>query len=61
MKKQKKRGISDIGHSTQTTFFDYDNDGDLDAYIANYPPANFTSSNDYYKHEMENISLEKIR
>ncbi|MCF6297297.1 MAG: VCBS repeat-containing protein [Flavobacteriaceae bacterium] len=52
------RGIADNGHSTQTTFFDYDNDGDLDAYIANYPQANFASSNAYYRFQINNIKFE---
>ncbi len=30
-------GLDDIGHSTQASFFDYDNDGDLDMYLANHP------------------------
>lgn len=30
-------GIADTGNSTQATFFDYDLDGDLDLYVANYP------------------------
>jgi len=29
----KKYGLNDRGYSTQTAFFDYDHDGDLDAYI----------------------------
>ena len=36
-----KYGIDDNGKSTQTTFFDYDNDGDLDLYVANYPITQF--------------------
>ncbi len=32
-----KYGIDDNGKSTQSTFFDYDNDGDQDLYVANYP------------------------
>ncbi len=30
-------GIADRGNSTQAAFFDYDLDGDLDLYVANYP------------------------
>ena len=29
-------GIADTGYSTQAAFFDYDRDGDLDMYLANY-------------------------
>jgi len=29
-------GIADTGYSTQTAFFDYDKDGDLDLYLMNY-------------------------
>ncbi|MBK7468483.1 MAG: VCBS repeat-containing protein [Saprospiraceae bacterium] len=30
-------GLANIGYSFQSTFFDYDNDGDLDVYVANHP------------------------
>lgn len=50
-------GIADTGNSTQSTFFDYDLDGDLDLFVANYPPAPFNSSNFYYKKRMRNPKL----
>lgn len=33
-----KFGIADAGYSTSANFFDMDNDGDLDLYVANQPP-----------------------
>ena len=30
-------GLAESGHSIQSTFLDYDNDGDLDVYITNHP------------------------
>lgn len=30
-------GLDDTGHSLQSAFFDYDNDGDLDVYLTNHP------------------------
>ena len=45
-------GIDDSGSSIQSVFFDYDKDGDLDLYIANYPIAPTDSSNSYYKRKM---------
>lgn len=34
-------GIADIGFSIQSTFFDIDNDGDLDMYLVNQPMDNY--------------------
>ena len=46
--KAKDYGLAEKGNSVQSTFFDYDLDGDLDLYIANYPPTSFNSPNQYY-------------
>jgi len=35
----KSFGLADDGYSVMANFFDYDLDGDLDAYIANQPPS----------------------
>lgn len=42
-------GIADLSNSVQGTFFDYDLDGDLDLYVANYPPTPFNAPNYFYK------------
>ena len=47
-------GIADIGNSIQATFFDYDRDGDLDLYVANYPPTRFNAPNLFYQYKMNN-------
>lgn len=33
-------GVNDVGLTTSASFFDYDNDGDLDLYTLNYPITN---------------------
>ena len=48
-------GVDDIGNSVQATFFDYDKDGDIDMYVANYPPTNFKSPTFYYSYKMNNF------
>ncbi|AXG72422.1 repeat domain in Vibrio, Colwellia, Bradyrhizobium and Shewanella [Kordia sp. SMS9] len=51
-----KYGLADEGNSIQATFFDYDNDGDVDMYLANYPIAHPSTSNMVYKNRMENVN-----
>jgi len=43
-----KYNLNDPSNSVQSTFFDYDLDGDLDVYIANYPPTPFNAPNYFY-------------
>lgn len=52
-------GIDHNGHTTQSTFFDYDNDGDLDLYLANYPPTPFKSPVELYRRKMDYPKLEE--
>ena len=47
-------GINDIGNGVQSTFFDYDKDGDLDLYVANYPVTPFDAPTSYYYYKMNN-------
>ena len=48
-----KYGIADESNSIHSTFFDYDNDGDLDLYVANYPTIPLTMPNDFYYDKMQ--------
>lgn len=52
-------GIADEGSSTQATFFDYDLDGDVDLYVANYPFTHFKTPNYSYRLFMDNKDPEK--
>ncbi len=47
-------GIADPSNSVQATFFDYDLDGDLDLYVANYPPTAFNAPNFHYAFKQKN-------
>ena len=49
--KAAEHGLDDPGYSTQSSFFDYDKDGDLDMFIINQ------SSPEYSKGKIENIQL----
>ena len=51
-------GLNDSGFSVQTAFFDYDQDGDIDVYVLNYPPTPFNSKVMDYKKFSEEVTLE---
>lgn len=51
-------GIADNSTSIQSTFFDYDNDGLLDLFVANYPMVLVSMGNAYYYEKMKTNSLE---
>ena len=50
-------GIDCDGQSMQSTFFDYDKDGDLDLYVINYPPTSFVAPIEYYDYMLDNHDL----
>lgn len=52
--KAEEYGLSEAGESVQSTFFDYDLDGDLDVYIGNYPKTHFSTPNNIYRYKMDN-------
>lgn len=49
-------GLHDAGNTIQSTFFDFDNDGDLDLYVANYPVTSFKTPNFRYKYLMNTVT-----
>ncbi len=51
-------GLADEGHTTQTAFLDFDRDGDLDAYVLNYPPLHFKSPNFVYSQNALNPKIQ---
>ncbi len=51
-------GIADKSISIQSTFFDYDQDGLLDLFVANYPNVLVSMGNLYYKHKMDENKYE---
>ncbi|MFY0654582.1 MAG: VCBS repeat-containing protein [Cyclobacteriaceae bacterium] len=53
-----KYGLADGGQSTQSTFFDYDMDGDLDLYVANYPITDFKAPNFFYSNQMKHAAMQ---
>lgn len=57
--KAEEYGLADEGFSIQTTFLDYDNDGDLDVFVANYPYTQFNYSVKQYKQLMNQVTLEQ--
>ena len=46
-------GLADETSSTQATFFDYDNDGYLDVFVANYPLFGISRGNYFYSQMMK--------
>ncbi|WP_299552447.1 VCBS repeat-containing protein [Seonamhaeicola sp.] len=51
-------GLADASYSIQATFFDYDNDGLLDVFVANYPLVPVSQGNRYYYGKMQENKFE---
>jgi hypothetical protein len=54
-----QRGLADESYSIQTTFLDYDQDGDLDVLVANYEPTPFASLVKDYKRLTDNVTWDQ--
>jgi len=54
-----KYGIDDQSSSVQATFFDYNNDGLLDLYVANYPIVLVSMGADFYRKKMDENNPEE--
>ncbi|MEP3389462.1 MAG: VCBS repeat-containing protein, partial [Reichenbachiella sp.] len=52
------RGVADEGLTIQTTFFDADQDGDIDMYVANYQQTSFGTLIPEYKEKVDNPKWE---
>lgn len=52
----KNYGLDDIGNSVDASFFDYDNDGDLDVFVANYPITPFLYTSYNYAERMKRVT-----
>ncbi|MDF9799940.1 hypothetical protein OKW21_005203 [Catalinimonas alkaloidigena] len=58
-----KYGLADQGYTTQTSFFDYDRDGDLDAFVLNHSTqeyAGFSNVSAQYKKRKNNFLADKL-
>ncbi len=55
----KAYGINDKSSSVQATFFDYDNDEDLDLFVANYPIVLVSQGADFYRKKMNENKFEE--
>ncbi|MGX1930954.1 VCBS repeat-containing protein [Flagellimonas sp. 2504JD4-2] len=52
-------GIDCEGNSVQSTFFDFDLDGDLDLYVANYPITKFNAPPSLYRYKMDHTQKDE--
>ena len=50
-------GLGDRGYSFQSSFFDFDNDGDLDVYVINHPDQSNLDIQDYKKGHTQGIDF----